>query len=50
MRKFGGESQAAQGGFVYENIHTGERVVSRWPNARSLPGKETDWKYIGREK
>lgn len=50
MKKYGGESTVAQGGFVYENIHTNERVISRWPNARSLPGKESDWRYIGREK
>lgn len=50
MKKYGGEGSVAQGGFVYENVHTGERVISRRPNARALPGKAEDWKYIGREK
>lgn len=50
MKEYGGKSTAAQGGFVYENTHTNERAISRWPNTRSLPGKKSDWRYIGREK
>lgn len=38
-----------RGGFVYENIKTGERVVSGKPSAQTLPGKPEDWKYVGRE-
>ena len=50
MRTYGKIENASGKGFVYENKASGERVVSAKPTARSLPGKLSDWRYVGRER